>query len=64
MGLMNFANKGGDLFGVKLFTLLHNEFVPLVWISAATTLLCLVLIPFLPKGAPPAGKQQSEANVA
>lgn len=50
MGLTNLAHKGGDLIGAKLFTALHNQFAPLVWISASTTLLCLALVPLMPKG--------------
>lgn len=48
MSVWNFTNALSDWSGSKLFGVLHESFVPLIWLNAATTLIALLFIPFLP----------------
>jgi predicted MFS family arabinose efflux permease len=50
MSVWNFTNMGADVVGSKLFdSVLHQQLMPLVWIDAATTLVVILAVPFMPK---------------
>jgi predicted MFS family arabinose efflux permease len=49
MSVWNLTNALSDWTGSVLFGVLKNAFVPLVCLNAATTLIALLAIPFLPK---------------
>jgi Na+/melibiose symporter-like transporter len=48
MSVWNFTQKGSDWVGSYLVDKLHFSFFQLVYVNAATTLLVLVAVPFLP----------------
>lgn len=50
MSASNFAKQGSSILGGSLYTRYFNESLsPLIVVSAAFTLVCLLIIPFLPK---------------
>jgi len=49
MSLWNLAVGLSDLAGSWLFEQFHRQFMTLVWLNAGTTLLALVVVPFLPR---------------
>lgn len=50
MSVWNFTNMGADYVGSSLFDkVLHQQLNPLIWIDAATTLVVIVAVPFMPK---------------
>ncbi len=48
MSARNIAVFGADWVGSKLLQSYHLQWNTLVWLNAATTLVCLLLVPFLP----------------
>ena len=50
MSVSNLAGQGSNISGAWLYVhVFNNKIDPLIWVSAAFTLLCLGFIPFLPK---------------
>lgn len=50
MSVYNFANQGSSIFGAWLYEhSFDKSLTPLIMVSAVFTLLCFVIIPFLPK---------------
>ena len=50
MSVYNFANQGGQTLGSWLYEQkVNHDMSMLIWISAAFTAVCIVLVPFLPK---------------
>lgn len=53
MSVYNFAGQGGSMLGGWLFEdVFGSKLSPLIWVSAAFTAACLILIPLLPKSGP------------
>lgn len=48
MSARNIALFGADWVGSKLLEKVHLPWNDLVWLNAGTTLVCLLLVPFLP----------------
>jgi MFS family permease len=49
MSVWNLTNALSDWAGSTLFTKFHLTFRDLVWVNAGTTLLVLIVVPFLPR---------------
>ncbi len=49
MSVWNFTNALSDWAGSALFSRFHYTFRELVWVNAGTTLLVLLVVPFLPR---------------
>ncbi len=49
MSVWNLTNALSDWSGSVLFGVLKNSFIPLIWLNAATTLIALAFVPFLPQ---------------
>ncbi len=49
MSMWNLTNALSDLTGSLLFDFLRRNLTPLIWIDAATTLLVLAAVPFMPR---------------
>ena len=49
MSVWNLTNSLSDWVGSSLFTKYSFDFSQLVWLNSGTTLLVLIVVPFLPK---------------
>lgn len=48
MSVWNFTNRLSDISGSWLYSKFHLSFMQLVWVDAATTIIVLFAVPFLP----------------